>query len=100
MDRKDPAFARRFKKIKVPEPSRDEAIGILRLVAEPQAKKAGLILGDGVVETAVDLSIRFIHDRRLPDKAIDLLTGCIGAKTAVLASGPRKDAPPRQRCWT
>jgi ATP-dependent Clp protease ATP-binding subunit ClpC len=87
----------RFTKIKVPEPSRDEAIGILRLVAEPQAKKAGLILGDGVVETAVDLSIRFIHDRRLPDKAIDLLTGCIGAKTAVLASGPPKDAsaPPK-----
>jgi ATP-dependent Clp protease ATP-binding subunit ClpC len=97
MDRKDPAFARRFTRIKVPEPSRDEAIGILRLVAEPQAKKAGLILGDGVVEAAVDLSNRFIHDRRLPDKAIDLLIGCIGAKTAVLASGPPKDvsAPPK-----
>ena len=41
MNARDSAFARRFVRIDVPEPSRDEAIGILRLVAEPQAQKAG-----------------------------------------------------------
>ena len=97
MKRRDSAFARRFIRIDVPEPSRDEAVGILRMVAEPRAQKAGVILGDGVVETAVDLSIRFILDRRLPDKAIDLLDGCIGMKSAERASGSLTDAaaPPK-----
>lgn len=97
MNARDSAFARRFVRIDVPEPSRDEAIGILRLVAEPQAQKAGVILGDGVVEAAVDLSIRSILDRRLPDKAIDLLAGCIGTKSAERASRPSGDAasPPK-----
>jgi len=92
MNARDSAFARRFVRIDVPEPSRDEAVGILRLVAEPKAQKAGVILGDGVVEAAVDLSIRSILDRRLPDKAIDLLAGCIGTKSAERVSGPPRDA--------
>jgi ATP-dependent Clp protease ATP-binding subunit ClpC len=93
MNSKDSAFTRRFIRIDVPEPSRNEAIGILRQIAEPRAQRGGVMLGDGVLEAAVDLSVRIVHDRRLPDKAIDLLTGCIGRKSAERQSGaPSKAA--------
>lgn len=82
MNSRDSALTRRFFRIDVPEPNRDEAIVMLKQVALDQARKSGVIFKDGVLEAAVDLSTRFVQDRRLPDKAIDLLAGCIGKKTA------------------
>lgn len=81
MNAKDAALARRFVRIDVPEPTRTEAIEILSEVAATKARQSGIILQNGVVEIAVDLSLRRVPDRRLPDKAIDLLIGCIGKKS-------------------
>lgn len=92
LNAKDAALARRFVRIDVPEPSRDEAIGILQRVGEKRAQQSGVLLGNGVIEASVDLAIRFIHDRRLPDKAIDLLGGCIATKAV-----QRTDIHTRQR---
>ena len=92
MNARDSALARRFVRIDVPEPSRDETIGILAEVARTRARQAGLSIGDGVLEAALDLSVRYIHDRCLPDKAIDILTGCIGRKSAEQASTQPQEA--------
>lgn len=81
MNAKDAALARRFVRIDVPEPSRTEAVEILSEVALTKARQSGIMLQDGVVEAAVDLSVRRVPDRRLPDKAIDLLIGCIAKRS-------------------
>ena len=80
MNARDSALARRFIRVDVPEPSRDEAIEIVSPVAAERAGASGVSLASGVVPIAVDLSIKLVHDRRLPDKALDLLIGCIGKK--------------------
>jgi ATP-dependent Clp protease ATP-binding subunit ClpA len=81
MSRKDGALARRFVRIDVPEPTREEAIAILRQLGVERSARTGIALDAGVVEAIVDACIRYVHDRRLPDKAIDLLTGCMAKKS-------------------
>ncbi len=70
---KDPALERRFEKIVIPEPSRDETIQILEGLRERFEKHHGVTITIDALQTAVDLSIRFDADHRLPDKAIDLI---------------------------
>jgi len=70
---KDPALERRFEKIVIPEPSRDETIQILEGLRERFEKHHGVIITSDALQAAVDLSIRFDADHRLPDKAIDLI---------------------------
>ncbi|MBI2438171.1 MAG: ATP-dependent Clp protease ATP-binding subunit [Lentisphaerae bacterium] len=70
---KDPALERRFEKIVIPEPSRDEAVQILEGLRKRFEEHHHLSISDGAVKAAVDLSIRFDLDHRLPDKAIDLI---------------------------
>lgn len=70
---KDPALERRFEKIVVPEPSRDETLKILEGLRERFEKHHGVTIAGGALEAAVDLAIRFDADHRLPDKAIDLV---------------------------
>lgn len=70
---KDPALDRRFERVRVDEPPRDEAIEMLRGVARGLAKHHQATYLDEAIETAVDLSMRLDVDHRLPDKAIDLL---------------------------
>ncbi|MFA7172193.1 MAG: ATP-dependent Clp protease ATP-binding subunit [Kiritimatiellia bacterium] len=70
---KDPALARRFEKIVVPEPSRDETLQILEGLRDRFEKHHGVTIAGAAMEAAVDLSIRFDADHRLPDKAIDLI---------------------------
>lgn len=82
MNRKDAALARRFVRIDVPEPTREEAIVILRQLGVQRTARTGVALDAGVVEAIVDACIRYVHDRRLPDKAIDLLTACMAKKSA------------------
>jgi ATP-dependent Clp protease ATP-binding subunit ClpC len=82
MNTKDAALTRRFVRIDVPEPTRDEAIGILTQVASVHGRNTGVTLQDGAIEAAVDLSMRCMQDRRLPEKAIDLLVGCMSRKSA------------------
>lgn len=70
---KDAALERRFDKVLVPEPTRDESLEILRGLRPRFEKHHGVRISDAAIEASVDLSIRFDNDHRLPDKAIDLL---------------------------
>jgi ATP-dependent Clp protease ATP-binding subunit ClpC len=69
----DPAFERRFEKVIVEEPSRDECIEMLKGIRGKLEEHHGCLISDDAISSAVDLSIRFDTDHRLPDKAIDLL---------------------------
>lgn len=70
---KDKALERRFQPIDVPEPSKDECISMLLGISKRYEKYHGITIEEGAVRSAVSLSIRYIHDRCLPDKAIDLI---------------------------
>ena len=70
---KDAALARRFQPILVEEPSREESIEILKGLRTVYEEHHGVKLPDETLEAAVDLSARYISDRFLPDKAIDLM---------------------------
>ncbi|MBI2897781.1 MAG: AAA family ATPase [Deltaproteobacteria bacterium] len=70
---KDAALARRFQPINVDEPSVTEAIQILRGVVEKYEIHHGIKISDPAVVAAVSLSSRYLTDRHLPDKAIDLM---------------------------
>lgn len=69
----DPALERRFEKIIVNEPSRDETIEILKGIRPKWEDHFSRKITDKALESAVDLSIRFDTDHNLPDKAIDLV---------------------------
>ncbi|GIW66447.1 MAG: chaperone protein ClpB [Candidatus Parcubacteria bacterium] len=70
---KDPALVRRFQPVLVEEPTRDDTIAILRGLKEKYEIHHGIRITDNAIIAAVDLSIRYITDRFLPDKAIDLI---------------------------
>lgn len=70
---KDPALERRFQKVLVSEPSETDAIAILRGVKERYEVHHGAEITDDAIVAAVRLSHRYIADRKLPDKAIDLI---------------------------
>ena len=70
---RDPAFERRFQPIHVEEPNRDDAIAILRGLKEKYEAHHGVRITDSALVAAVDLSMRYITERFLPDKAIDLM---------------------------
>ena len=70
---KDPALARRFQQVNVPEPTIDDAITILRGIQEKFEIYHGVKIQDQALVSAVTLSNRYITDRYLPDKAIDLI---------------------------
>lgn len=70
---KDKALDRRFQRVMVDEPEFEEAREILNGVRDTYSKHHGLTIPDEVVEEAIRLSTRYIGDRYLPDKAIDLL---------------------------
>ena len=69
----DAALERRFQSIQVEEPSPDEAVEILRGIKEPYEKHHNLFITDAAIEAAVELSTRYVTERFLPDKAIDLI---------------------------
>jgi ATP-dependent Clp protease ATP-binding subunit ClpB len=70
---KDPALERRFQPVVVDEPSVEDAISILRGLRERFEVHHGVRISDSALVTAVTLSSRYISDRQLPDKAIDLI---------------------------
>lgn len=69
----DAALARRFQPIFVDEPSIDETIQILQGIKEPYEEHHRLEITDDAIEAAANLSARYVPDRFLPDKAIDLI---------------------------
>lgn len=70
---KDRALSRRFQKIDIPEPTVGESIDILRGLSAAYEKHHNMVLEDDVIQSAVELSARYINDRHLPDKAIDVI---------------------------
>jgi len=70
---KDKALERRFQVVIVDEPDRDDTVSILRGIREKYEAHHKVIIRDEAIIAAVDLSTRYITDRFLPDKAIDLI---------------------------
>lgn len=70
---KSQGLVRRFQIIDINEPSREEAIGILKGLKSRYEKFHALTYDDDVIPYVVDMSMKYVHDRFLPDKAIDLL---------------------------
>ena len=70
---KDAALERRFQPITVNEPTQEDTIAILKGIRDKYEAHHGVEISDGAIEAAVKLSSRYITDRFLPDKAIDLI---------------------------
>lgn len=83
---KDKALARRFKKIDIMEPSKDETFQILQGLRPRYEEHHGITFEDDVLKSAVDLSARYLIGKFFPDKAIDVIDE-VGAK---YSSGLRK----------
>jgi ATP-dependent Clp protease ATP-binding subunit ClpB len=85
---KDPALERRFQKVLVEEPSVEDTIGILRGLKERLELHHGVRITDGALVAAATLSDRYITDRFLPDKAIDLVDEASSRRRIELDSRP------------
>ena len=70
---KDAALERRFQPVTVEEPTEEQAVEILKGLRPYYEKHHGVTITDDALEAAVKMSIRYIADRHLPDKAIDLM---------------------------
>ncbi|MEC7576985.1 MAG: AAA family ATPase, partial [Pseudomonadota bacterium] len=86
---KDRALVRRFQKIDVNEPSVDETIEILKGVRKYYEEHHNVEYTDDAIKAAVELSNRYIGERKLPDKAIDVIDEA-GAAQKLLKEGERK----------
>src|SRR5690606_32244580 len=69
----DPALTRRFRTIDIEEPSEDDTIAILSGQRSKLEAHHGVTIRPDVLEAAVRLSVRYLPEQRLPDKALDLL---------------------------
>ena len=70
---KDKALERRFQKVMVDEPDKESSISILRVIKGKYESHHKVRIKDSAIISAVELSQRYISDRFLPDKAIDLI---------------------------
>ncbi|HAI94220.1 MAG TPA: ATP-dependent Clp protease ATP-binding subunit ClpA [Xanthomonadaceae bacterium] len=87
---KDRALARRFQKIDIVEPTVGEAYEILQGLKPKYEAHHGVTYADEALQAAVDLSVKHIGDRLLPDKAIDVIDEA-GARQRLLPEGERKE---------
>ncbi|GGZ57713.1 ATP-dependent Clp protease ATP-binding subunit ClpA [Lysobacter xinjiangensis] len=86
---KDRALARRFQKIDIVEPTVSEAVEILKGLKPKYEAHHGVSYADDAIQAAVDLSVKHIGDRLLPDKAIDVIDEA-GARQRLLPEDQRK----------
>ncbi len=86
---KDRALSRRFQKIDVNEPSVEDAIKILKGVKSYFEEHHGVKYTSDAIKSAVELSARYIHDRKLPDKAIDVIDE-VGAAQMLMPEAKRR----------
>ena len=93
---KDRALSRRFQKIDVNEPSVDDTIKILLGLKPYFEKHHDLRYTQDAIKAAVELSSRYIHDRKLPDKAIDVIDEAGAAQHLVAESKRRKTISPKE----
>ena len=87
---KDRALSRRFQKIDVNEPSIEDTIKILKGLKSYFEKHHDIKYSFDAIKTAVELSARYIHDRKLPDKAIDVIDEAGAAQQLLVESKKRK----------
>lgn len=85
---RDPALTRRFQPVFVNEPSQEDAVAILRGLAEKYELFHGVRITDDAILAAVNLSTRYITDRFLPDKAVDLVDEAASALRISLENKP------------
>lgn len=85
---KDPALERRFQPIFVEEPSQEDALAILRGLKEKYEMHHGIRISDEALVSAVNLSSRYISDRFLPDKGVDLIDEAAAARRLETESLP------------
>ena len=86
---KDRALVRRFQKIDITEPSVEDAVKILRGLKPYYEEHHGLRYTQDAIRTAVELAARYISDRKLPDKAIDVIDE-VGAAQMLLPESKRR----------
>ncbi|MBN2694343.1 AAA family ATPase [bacterium] len=87
---KDKALERRFQTVYLKEPSQTDAITILRGIKDKYELHHGIKISDSAIIAAVQLSSRYIQDRKLPDKAIDLIDEATSTMKIESESLPRK----------
>ncbi len=87
---KDAALSRRFQPIAVHEPSDEDCFEIIKGLAPKYEKHHGCAVTDEAIDAAISLSKRYIADKKLPDKAIDLIDEALG-KRQINASNPPQD---------
>jgi ATP-dependent Clp protease ATP-binding subunit ClpA len=93
---KDRALSRRFQKIDVNEPTVDDSIKILMGLKPYFEKHHDLHYTKDAIKSAVELSARYIHDRKLPDKAIDVIDEAGAAQHLLSESKRRKTIGPKE----
>lgn len=84
---KDAALERRFQPVYVEEPTREETIAILQGLRSKYEEHHGVTISDDALEVATDYAIRYINDRFLPDKAIDLIDEAASRKKLGIFAG-------------
>ncbi len=87
---KDGALTRRFQPVHVEEPTQDDTVSILRGIKEKYELHHGVRITDAAIQSAVHLSSRYITDRFLPDKAIDLVDEAASALRLEMDSMPKE----------
>lgn len=87
---RDPALTRRFQPVFVNEPNQEDAVAILRGLAEKYELYHGVRITDDAILAAVNLSSRYITDRFLPDKAVDLIDEAASALRISLENKPEE----------
>lgn len=87
---RDPALTRRFQPVFVNEPTPEDAIAILRGITEKYELFHGVRITDDAIVSAVTLSSRYISDRFLPDKAVDLIDEAASALRIALENKPEE----------
>ena len=85
---RDPALERRFQPIYVAEPTIEDTIAILRGIKEKYELHHGVKIQDSALISAAELSARYINDRFLPDKAVDLMDEAMSARRLEIESEP------------
>lgn len=85
---KDAALERRFAQVWVFEPSPEDTLAIIRWIKDKYEAHHGIKITDSAIESAVSLSIKYISDRKLPDKAIDLIDEALASVKMKSVSKP------------
>ncbi|MEM7074876.1 MAG: ATP-dependent Clp protease ATP-binding subunit ClpA [Pseudomonadota bacterium] len=93
---KDRALSRRFQKIDVVEPTVEDTVKILKGLKPYFEEHHSVKYTNDAIQTAVDLSARYINDRKLPDKAIDVIDEAGAAQHLLAASKRRKSIGPKE----